>query len=197
MYNSLIQLALGNFSLVLFILAIILILFNLLIRRKTTRRSSIIYRWITLLPLGIALLFAFFIHAFYADIAATTLGWDISPFQFEVAMANLGFGVVGVLAFFHSFGFRLANVIGSTCYLWGDAVGHIRDMILHHTFNPGPAGSWFVIDIIVPLILIICIIRLARGRKNVAPLKTENVPPPKTETVAPSKTETPYNLNIG
>lgn len=160
MYEYWIKLALTNFSLSMLILAFIIILLNALVKRAKTPSSEVIYRWITLLPLGVTGVFAFVMHAIYPNMAAATIGWQTSPFQFEVAIADLGFGILGILAFYPCYGFRLASVIGAIIWLWGDAAGHIYQMIIHHNYSVGNAGSWFWLDLIIPIILIFCIIKL-------------------------------------
>ena len=154
-----ISLILGNFGVTMLVIAIIFILIHGLTGRGLSN-SEIIYRWIAFFAVGLTGLYTFIIHGFFPDVAAVNIGWAPSPFQYEVAMANLGFGLIAVLSFKASYGFRLATVIGVTCWLWGDATGHIYQMITAHNFAPGNAGSWFWLDIILPIILIICIINL-------------------------------------
>ena len=159
MFASIIQWVFANFGLALFIAALVISM----IQWSTHHRISsyeIFFRWIVLMPLGCTAIYAFIMHAFYPDFTAQTIGWANSPFQFEVAMANLGFGVIAILSFWASYGFRLATVIGNACWLWGDAVGHIYQMYSQHNFTTGNAGSWFWMDLIVPLVLIICLSKL-------------------------------------
>lgn len=151
---------LSNFTLALFILAIILVILQKAFFTKHVRLSESLYSWITLLPVGIGALYAFAMHAFFPDFTAAIIGWQTSPFQYEVAMASLGFGLVALLAFQASYGFRLANVIGLTCWLWGNTIGHLFQIITQHNFSANNAGSWFWMDIVCPLILLICIFRL-------------------------------------
>ncbi len=155
---------LSHFSFALFILALILVFLQKTIFMRRVKLSESLYSWVTLLPLGIGGLYGFALHAFFPDFTAATIGWQNSPFQYEVAMANLGFGLVALLAFQASFGFRVANVVGITCWLWGDAAGHLYQMIIQHNFSSGNAGTWLWMDIICPFILIICIIRLRHSR---------------------------------
>ena len=150
---------LTNFGLALFVLALLIAVIQSLFSRKT-HIAEIFYRWIALLPLGVTALYAFVMHAFFPDFTASTIGWQNSPFQFEVAVANLGFGIIAVLSFSASYGFRAATVIGNTCWLWGDATGHVYQMITNHNFAVGNAGSWFWMDILVPLCLILCLTKL-------------------------------------
>jgi hypothetical protein len=159
MLTTFVSTLLSHFSLTLFLLALLLTV----IQWSTHQRLSsyeILFRWTTLLPLGLAGLYGFIMHGFFPDLAAHTIGWSNSPFQFEVAIANLGFGLIGVLAYQASAGFRLATVIANTCWLWGDASGHIYQMITKHNFTSGNAGSWFWMDLIIPMVLMLCLAKL-------------------------------------
>ena len=155
----------SNFGLFLAIVAIVFSIIHRSVNRSLPL-SEILYRWFALLPLGATAIYAAVMHGFFPDFTAATIGWANSPFQFEVAMANLGFGVIAILSVYGSFGFRLATVIGNTCWLWGDAVGHTYQMITQHNFAPGNAGSWFYMDVFLPLILLILIIKLKRDTPN-------------------------------
>lgn len=90
-------------------------------------------------------------HVFFGRMAAAFIGWIDSPFQFEVGMASLGFGVVGFLAAWRGFEIRLAAVVGPAIFMLGAAVGHVHEMIAHQNFAPGNAGVTFYMDIVIPL----------------------------------------------
>lgn len=154
----------ANFGLVMFILAAIFMLFHRIAISRISE-AEIIYRWMALFALGFTGIYTFFMHVFFSAFTANQIGWQPSPFQFEVAMADLAIGVVGILSFNASFGFRLATVIAATIFLWGAAVGHLYQMIRFQNFAIGNAGSWFWMDIVVPLVLIVCLIKMKRARK--------------------------------
>jgi hypothetical protein len=78
-----------NLGASLFILAIILASLQSSFTKKTPT-VEIFYRWLAFLPAGATALYAFFMHAFSPALAASLIGWQNSPFQFEVAIANLG-----------------------------------------------------------------------------------------------------------
>lgn len=163
-YAYWLSLILSNFSLSMFILAVVFMLLHFIIRGRKISGYEIIYRWTALFAVGFSGLYAAFMHAVFPDLTAANIGWTSSPFQFEVAMANVGFGLIGVLSFNASYGFRLATVIGNAAWLWGDAIGHLYQQIVHQNYSIGNAGSWFWMDIILPVILIICIIKLRPRR---------------------------------
>lgn len=155
---------LSNFDLFMFDVAVVFIIFHRLIAGRRHLESEIVFRWIALFALGFTGIYAFIMHAFYPDLAATNIGWKPSPFQFEVALADLTIGVLGILSFLASYGFRLATVIASICFLWGAAAGHINQMIVTNNYALGNSGSWFWMDILIPLILLVCIIKLRPGK---------------------------------
>lgn len=164
MSGSLIRILLVNFSLFMLVISIFFMIIHKMMVGKRFIESEIVFRWVALLPLGVASIFAFVMHLFFPHIASTTIGWVMSPFQYEVAMANLAIGVLGILAFHANYSFRLATVIAAIIWLWGDACIHIYQMWAYHNFAIGNAGSWFWMDIFVPLILLICIINLRPGK---------------------------------
>ena len=52
--------------------------------------------------------------------------------------------------------FRLAAAIAGIVWYWGDAVGHVRQMVVANNYAPGNAGPWFWTDVIVPLLSWCC-----------------------------------------
>lgn len=154
------QFALSNFGLSMFALAVLFILIHLALRIKHISYAEIVYRWMALFALGFTSIYAAVMHVFFAEMSAAEIGWASSPFQFEVGMADLALGLLGVLSFRAHYRFRVATVIASMTMFWGDAAGHIYQMIMFQNFNPGNAGSWFAMDVIVPAILLLCLIKL-------------------------------------
>jgi len=146
-----------NFRLVMFLLAVVMVLSHKLFLARRLPFVEIVYRWFILLPVGITALYAFAMNAFSPEFTAAMIGWQSSPFQFDAAMANLSVGVIAILSFHASYGFRLATVLGNTIWLWGRAITQAYLMAAHYTFSLTNAGSWFWIDVSIPLILLLCI----------------------------------------
>jgi len=159
MFESITTFTLANFGLIMLVLALILGAMQWATQQRLPS-PEIFYRWVALLPVGLTSIYGFIMHAFFPDYTAGVIGWANSPFQFEVAIANLSIGVIALISNRANYDFRLATVIACTCWFWGDACGHIYQMVAHHNFAPGNAGSWFYLDIIIPIILIACITKL-------------------------------------
>ena len=164
MIETLIRGLLDNFSLVM--LALSLVFAALRSRRDGERFCGSLLRWLLLLAVGVTGIYTFVMHVFFPAASAENIGWAVSPFQYEVGVADLTVGVLGVLAFWGNFGFRLATVVATTIWLWGDALGHVRQLIVAHNFAPGNAGPWFWTDILLPLVLLACTFLVWRRERS-------------------------------
>lgn len=119
--------------------------------------------WILLLPIGVTGLWAGISHVFFPATAAAHIGWDVSPFQFEVGMADLAVGTTACAAFWRDLNFKAAAVTAASIFLLGDAIGHARQMLLAGNFAPGNAGLPFFMDIICPLLAVALLITAKRA----------------------------------
>lgn len=125
-------------------------------------------RYINLIPLGLMGLWGALGHIVFSDQAARAIGWAPSPFQIEVGAANLGIGLVGVIAaFYANWGFRAAAAIMAAGFLGGAAVVHVVEITATGNLAPGNAGPILYTDVLTPLSLLILLaltFRPARGR---------------------------------
>ena len=142
---------LRNLPAVLFVAALVLAA----VRSTPDNTAERYLGWILLLPIGITGLWAGAFHVFFPATAAAHIGWQPSPFQFEVGMADFAIGVTACLAFWRDLAFKAASVCAASVFLLGDAVGHLREMIVAGNFAPGNAGLPFYMDIICPLLAIV------------------------------------------
>jgi hypothetical protein len=94
-------------------------------------------------------------HLFMPAPVAESIGWATSPFQWEVGLANLAYGVLGVTASSFDRDYTLAAIIVFAVFLLGAAVGHVRSMIRDHNLSPGNAGYIFWFDVLAPVLLIV------------------------------------------
>jgi hypothetical protein len=124
--------------------------------------------WLLLLSVGAQGVYTFVIHVFFPEESAKNIGWAVSPFQYEVGIADLTVGVLGVIAFWGNFSFRLAAAIAGIVWYWGDAVGHVQQMLVANNFAPGNAGPWFWTDVLVPPLLILLLVLVWRRQPAVS-----------------------------
>ncbi len=80
----------------------------------------------------------FFAHFFLSDMVASFIGWEAgSPFQLEVAFANLAIGVMGIVATSRRDGYREATVLAVTIFSVGATVVHLMDIAATGNLAPG------------------------------------------------------------
>jgi hypothetical protein len=120
-------------------------------------------RYLFFFPVGLMGLWAALGHLFFPAMVARAIGWQTSPFQFEVGAANLGIGLAGLYAAFCSFEARLATGLALACFLIGAGIVHIRDIIASGNFAPGNAGPILFTDLLTPLAIFV-LLWLSRSR---------------------------------
>lgn len=121
---------------------------------------------------GLGGVVAFCGHAFMADRVAASIGWPTgNPFQFEVAVTNLAFGILGLLCLWRRDDFWLATGIGYSVFLGGAAYGHLREMVIHENFAPNNVGAVLLADVVMPIALlaILCVYYVAKARGEGGP----------------------------
>ncbi|MGB7970317.1 MAG: DUF6790 family protein [Methanobacterium sp.] len=154
-----------DFVYVISILTILIAIFVVLISKITSKplnRKRVVEIFLLsflVISVGFGSIWAFIGHFFLSAQVAASIGWAPgSPFQSEVAFANLSIGVLGLLCYWIRDNFWTATVIASSIFLLGNAYGHILNMILYSNYAPGNAGSILYMDIIGPIILIVLLI---------------------------------------
>lgn len=121
--------------------------------------SEIAFRWIAFFSMGLASLYSGILHLYFPHFATLSLHWPHSLNQTEVGVVECIFGVLGLVSCRADFELRLAAVAGCVIIMWGDALGHLYQ-VLQAILPVNELGSWFVMDAIVPFILIVCLYKL-------------------------------------
>jgi hypothetical protein len=151
------------YTLFFLLITFLAILFHLLFTKQPKTKKIVletILMYFLVFCVGVGGIFAFIGHAFYGVQIAKQIGWlSGNPFQFEVAIANLAFGVLGLLSIKLKRGFWLATGLGSVIFYYGAAFGHIKDIIIHHNYAPYNSGTFLYMgDIFIPSIILILLI---------------------------------------
>lgn len=115
--------------LILFGIAVLAALIHLLIKKQwrfTKVEVETFLAYLIFFNIGVMGLLAVYAHTFMADETALSIGWPMgNPFQSEIAVANLAFGVLGILALWFRGLFWLAVVLGNSIFLIGAFFVHI------------------------------------------------------------------------
>jgi hypothetical protein len=118
---------------------------------------------------GLMGLFTAYYHVFRGAEASASIGWSPSPFEYEVGMADLTVGVLGVLCLWFRENFWLATAIAEAVWLLGDAVGHVREMLVHNNHAENNAGIFLVFELAMPVLILALVFyhrRLTRAPAN-------------------------------
>ncbi len=94
-------------------------------------------------------------HVFYPERTSASIGWATSPYEYEVGMADLTVGVLGLLCLWFPGDFWLATAIANAVWLLGDAAGHIRQLLLYNNHSPNNSGVFLYAEIATPLLILI------------------------------------------
>lgn len=121
-------------------------------------------RAVLFFPLGLMGLWAASGHIFLPEMAARAIGWQTSPFQFEVGVANLGIGLAALYAAFRSREAQIATGLVAAAFLGGAGVGHIREIMATGNLAPGNAGPIMFTDFLTPVAIFV-LLYMARSLK--------------------------------
>jgi len=87
-------------------------------------------RYLLIFPVGIQGLWAFIGHVFFPEQAAAAIGWEPSPFQFEVGrVRQSGLRPGEPLRRLYRVLPRVAVAIAVSCFLVGAGIGHVQDIV--------------------------------------------------------------------
>lgn len=147
---------LSNTGVLLFVVAILVALIKL---RDGRGEGSIAYRFwgeILFYSIGIGFLYVGIMHAYFQGIAAPNIGWQPSPFEFELGWAEIGVSLVALLSLWRGYEFRLATTLIFAIFSFAAAAQHVVQFFAAHNSAPGNIGFvlWFG-DMLLPLIVLV------------------------------------------
>ena len=137
---------------------------------RTADRALELYLLYTLLlGVGFGGLFGAMGHLLLADRVADSLGWATgSPFQTEVGLFDLAFGVLGICCIWIRGQWWVATAIGWSIFAVGAGVVHIRDLV--EKGNNGLNAGSVLPDLLIPALLIALLVaRWAVARRAAQP----------------------------
>jgi hypothetical protein len=104
---------------------------------------------------GLMGLLTAYAHVFRPLETSASIGWATSPYEYEVGMADLTVGVLGILCLWFRGNFWLATAIANAVWLLGDAIGHIRQITLNNDHAANNSGIFLITEIITPLVILL------------------------------------------
>lgn len=145
------------FPVIFFSIAIVLALIHIfrLKKRTNARIIELLLVYLVVFNYGIQAIFAATFQTLQPLQTAERIGFTPSPFEFEVAMGNIGMGIAALMAMFWRGRYILGPVITCTIFIYGAAYGHVVQYMKgdHAPYNSG-IFFWFG-DVIIPTIILL------------------------------------------
>ena len=131
--------------------------------RRPTAFSARLLSWMLLLSVGVEELWAGLFHIFFTHIAAASIGWEVSPFQFEIGVSDVAIGLTAIASFWRPLPFKAAVVGFITLFYAGVAIGHVREAVVAGDF----AGNNFGVLLLITVVKVVLLPALyLMARKN-------------------------------
>ncbi len=168
---SVIEVTIKNLPSILFVSALLVASLRTVPANAAERYLS----WLLLLSVGVDMLWAGTFHILFPETAARFIGWQDSPFQFEIGVADTAIGVVAVASFWRSLAFKSAVVAYVVLFYIGVAIGHVHQAQIAGNFSAGNFGVLLLLT--VAKVFLLSGLLLASWRSR-APTKrpSEDVP---------------------
>lgn len=110
--------------------------------------------WVLLLAVGVDAVWAGLFHIFFPQIASAQIGWQPSPYEFEVGVADAAYGIIAIIAFWRSLPFKQAIASFAVLYYVGVSIGHFMQASAGDT-SPDNFGLLLILTIARAVLLVV------------------------------------------
>lgn len=114
--------------------------------------------WILLLAVGFDSIWAGVFHVFFPAIASAQIGWEPSPFEYEVGIADIALGIVAVISFWRSLSFQSAVAAYAILFYVGVSIGHFIQAFGHGDYAVDNFGLLLLLTVARALVLAILLV---------------------------------------
>lgn len=123
--------------------------------RDTASISYVLWGEVLYYAVGIGLIYNGLLHAYVQDVTAGNIGWQPSPFEYELGWMEIPLGVVAMMSRRRGYEFRLASTIMFSTFTLTAGAQHIQQIRRNKNYAPGNAGLLiWVYDIVAPIVLL-------------------------------------------
>ncbi len=149
---SSIQLAEASFTFSLIVLPPILGFIHSLV--KKANKMEMIFLYYAFIGVGVQGIVTGIIQFLHPDFVVTYVEWPYSPFLLELGLANLSYGLLGLLSPWMNRGWQNATAVGYSLFLLFTGIGHVIH-ILRDGPSAGHTGAFLYSDLLIPLAFLI------------------------------------------
>jgi hypothetical protein len=135
-------------------LPLILGLLQIGFQRIKTGKWALIFDYYVFIAVGLQGLISGIVQTMNPAFVADFVQWDNSPFIVEVGMANLAFGIIGIVSPWRDFSWRAATATGYSVFLVLTGIWHVAN-ILYQGPTPGHYGHFVLTDLLIPIPLLV------------------------------------------
>ncbi|HTX59676.1 MAG TPA: DUF6790 family protein [Verrucomicrobiae bacterium] len=158
---------LGNLYAVLFVVALVVWLVKMRRARAPLGWAYVLWGELLFYTVGVGFAYAGLMHAYAQSTVAPLIGWQPSPFEYELGWCEVGLAVVALMSLRRGSEFRLAATLAFAIFSFAAAAQHIAQMRCCANFAPGNAGGvlWFG-DLFLPALLLVLAALARRGAQT-------------------------------
>jgi hypothetical protein len=157
-----IRFVLSNVPAITFALAAIIALAH----KNGEALASRLLAWLLLLTVGVSSLWAGLFHVFAPQMAAQSIGWEVSPFQFEIGVADISIGLVAIVSFWRGVAFKSAVVAYIVLFDIGVSIGHVRQAVQHSDYAANNFGLLLVLTVVQAVLLPLLLWSVSRSQRS-------------------------------
>jgi hypothetical protein len=147
------------FQIIFIVLAVLAASIHLAVSPASRAGKSAIARtyllYLLVIYVGLMGLLTAYAHVFRPIQTSASIGWSTSPYEYEVGMADLTVGVLGILCLWFRGNFWLATAIANAVWLLGDAIGHIHQMTANNNHAANNSGIFLIAEILAPIVILL------------------------------------------
>lgn len=157
-----IPLADTTFSLLLIFLPLILGFLHAFLTRGKKIETILLYY--IFIGIGIQGLASGIMQTFYSNSVTQYVHWPFSPFMLELGLANISYGILGILSPWMSRGWQTATAFGYALFLSFTGMRHVIEVLEKGT-NSGNSGAFMYVDIILSFIFFVLLVLIYKVDK--------------------------------
>ena len=157
--EDIIKLVLSNFYVVFLIVAIATSIAKIRrarIGRRVINGPYVFWGEMLFYVYGLAAIYGGAFHAYAGPMVAASIGWQSSPFQYELGWFEIGYGFTALFSLWRGYQFRFAMTLPYSIFLLAAAAQHIYEMQHQRNYAPNNAGLilWLG-DIAIPIVMLL------------------------------------------
>jgi hypothetical protein len=140
---------------------------------KNGKKTECVLLYYIVIGVGIQGLASGITQTFYSGYVTQYVQWPFSPFILELGLANISYGILGILSPWMSRGWQNATAFGYALFLFFTGMRHTIE-IIEKGINAGNSGSFMYVDNILCYIFFALLFLRYREDSLVKPVESYN-----------------------